>query len=214
MPSWQRYLRSSNSPSGGTKLTTWRAASPVRPPSPPPPLLYTSPSHRALTPQIPLRLSTVPIVKAPASPSAASSRAEAPPSIKSAVQRPPHADCPCQATPINPWAPRTSASSRHNAVVKSGTALLAHTVRGTSEEAALLCPSSNSRTFSVSNRPRFTQGWKVMELSSSLSFRPSFRSGIPERKHFIRIWPATSQRSTLPAQHATAKHHGGEGEAS
>lgn len=31
-----------------------------------------------------------------------------------------------------------------------------------------------------------------------LSFKPSFKSGIPERKHFMRIFPVTSQRSTLP----------------
>lgn len=31
-----------------------------------------------------------------------------------------------------------------------------------------------------------------------LSFKPNFRSGIPERKHFIRIFPVTSQRRTLP----------------
>ena len=31
-----------------------------------------------------------------------------------------------------------------------------------------------------------------------LSFKPNFKSGIPERKHFIRIFPVTSQRRTLP----------------
>ena len=35
--------------------------------------------------------------------------------------------------------------------------------------------------------------------SPILSFKPNFRSGIPERKHFIRIFPVTSQRRTLPA---------------
>jgi hypothetical protein len=35
--------------------------------------------------------------------------------------------------------------------------------------------------------------------SPILSFSPSFRSGIPERKHFIRIFPVTSHRRTLPA---------------
>lgn len=33
-----------------------------------------------------------------------------------------------------------------------------------------------------------------------LSFNPSFKSGIPERKHFIRIFPVTSQRRTLPVK--------------
>mmetsp|Transcript_2977 Transcript_2977/g.8390 ORF Transcript_2977/g.8390 Transcript_2977/m.8390 type:complete len:205 (+) Transcript_2977:351-965(+) len=61
-------------------------------------------------------------------------------------------------------------------------------------------PSGGTKltTLSVLKRPRLTQGWKVMELSSSLSLSPSLRSGMPERKHFIRIWPTTSQRSTLP----------------
>jgi len=31
-----------------------------------------------------------------------------------------------------------------------------------------------------------------------LSFKPNFKSGIPERKHFIRIFPVTSQRRTTP----------------
>jgi len=31
-----------------------------------------------------------------------------------------------------------------------------------------------------------------------LSFKPNFKSGIPERKHFIRIFPVTSHRRTLP----------------
>ena len=34
--------------------------------------------------------------------------------------------------------------------------------------------------------------------SPILSFNPSFRSGIPERKHFIRIFPVTSHLRTLP----------------
>lgn len=33
-----------------------------------------------------------------------------------------------------------------------------------------------------------------------LSFNPNFKSGIPERKHFIRIFPVTSQRRTLPTK--------------
>lgn len=36
--------------------------------------------------------------------------------------------------------------------------------------------------------------------SPILSFNPNFKSGIPERKHFIRIFPVTSQRSTLPTK--------------
>ena len=31
-----------------------------------------------------------------------------------------------------------------------------------------------------------------------LSFKPNFKSGIPDRKHFIRIFPVTSQRRTTP----------------
>lgn len=31
-----------------------------------------------------------------------------------------------------------------------------------------------------------------------LSFNPNFRSGIPERKHFIKTFPVTSHRRTLP----------------
>mmetsp|Transcript_11262 Transcript_11262/g.21309 ORF Transcript_11262/g.21309 Transcript_11262/m.21309 type:complete len:226 (+) Transcript_11262:557-1234(+) len=66
-------------------------------------------------------------------------------------------------------------------------------------------------------RLRLTHWWNVMSSISmlfpapappparagscssvSLSFRPSLRSGIPERKHFITILPATSARSTVP----------------
>lgn len=31
-----------------------------------------------------------------------------------------------------------------------------------------------------------------------LSFNPNFKSGIPERKHFIKTFPVTSHRRTLP----------------
>ena len=33
-----------------------------------------------------------------------------------------------------------------------------------------------------------------------LSFNPNFKSGIPERKHFIKTFPVTSHRRTLPKQ--------------
>lgn len=39
-----------------------------------------------------------------------------------------------------------------------------------------------------------------VSLSSPiLSFKPSLRSGMPDRKHFIKIFPVTSHRKTVPA---------------
>mmetsp|Transcript_23169 Transcript_23169/g.50770 ORF Transcript_23169/g.50770 Transcript_23169/m.50770 type:complete len:267 (-) Transcript_23169:705-1505(-) len=67
---------------------------------------------------------------------------------------------------------------------------------------------------SVWKRLRLTHWWKVTSSSSmsllpvllvppslsrvSLSFSPSFRSGMPERKHFIISFPEQSDRSTVP----------------
>nr|GMD98310.1 hypothetical protein PoMZ_10739 [Ipomoea batatas] len=82
-------------------------------------------------------------------------------------------------------------------------------------------PSGGTKltVFSELNRVKFTHWWKVTSSSSIvfplllgralscdsfsrpiLSFKPNFRSGIPERKHFMRIFPVTSQRKTLPTK--------------
>lgn len=54
----------------------------------------------------------------------------------------------------------------------------------------------NVTTFWVSKVAKLTHWWNVMSPIFSLS--PSFSSGIPDRKHFIWIFPSTSHLRVVP----------------